>query len=1066
MSASADKSATHDKNRNTGLHRNGTKFGTFVVEALYESSSPMIARRFPSFALVTALLASLMTFTAPAPVASAAAPHQSLVPVTPRTDVPRILDGSVFDVAQVGNKVIVAGDFTSVQPSGQQPVAQSYLMAYDIDTGQFDASFRPAIDRPVNIIEPAADGQSIYIGGLFAKIDGVTRRKVARVDLNGSLVAGFRANASAEVTALALDADANTLYVGGNFAKIGGRVRARLAAVDAASGSVNPNFDFPLSGPVGAGGFMGVKALDVTNDGDQLLVLHSSRFIGGQPRTAVALFDVSGSVAALRDWSTTLYEDALPAIGGQLRISDAAFSPDGSYFVVVSSGGDRPPTNDSAVKFSTAGGPGVSQDWISRHFDSVYSVDISETAIYVGGHFQYQEAPGSTNPFPGDPTVNYGFGQGLGPAVLGDEVVRREQVGALNPTTGKSLNWSPGANGFHGVTAVRVVDRGLLIGHDGTLIGGADIGRHGFFDLETDQNVAGEPETFLSSPRDAEILDTVESVELAGVATAGNGVSAVQVTVQNLQTKLWLRPDGSFAAGWGTIPIGLDDPGAQSTNWSRVVDLPVGTYRVRAKTIDGAGRKDPSSATAKFEVNEAAQLPPETSFAAPSTVVGNVISSTGYASDDSGIAEVRVSYFDMDHMLWLQADGTLSEQFSATSATLSAPNALETTWTISQSVPDGNWRIVVKAVDLDGVQDPSTARDRVSVFPDNELPALELLSPENGLVATPGSLTISGTASDDFGVKRVWVLVSDIVTRQGPQPNGFFGKAVWISVPVADRGATSTSWSVTIDDLPIGNYRIIAYATDMNDQKTDAAERPRVYVDLGVAGDARPDTRIVSPTNYQQDFENTSVSITGTATDDLGVAGVDVAVYDVNSRKWLQGDGQFNSFEMLGTIVDSPGATAVTFSLELDLPIGTYRVYTYALDTSGQYDASAARAVSNILVYPGDAEPTIELNSPIAGDQFAGGVISASGRAFDDVGVERVEVLIRARTQWFGPRRDGTMGAPQWVEAFASNPGGVFTDWSYSSIELPAGEWYVRARTVDSVGKTTTDYPQVLVTVP
>ncbi len=1027
----------------------------------------MIARRIGLLIAAAGLLASLMTFAPSAQQAVlAAAPQQTLVPATPRTDTPRILNGSVFDAAQVGNRIIVAGDFTSVQPSGQSPVSQSYLMAYDIDTGEFDSSFRPNIDRAVNIIEPAADGQSFYIGGLFAHVDGVTRRKVAQLDLSGDLVASFRANASAEVTALAFDADDNTLYVGGSFAKIGGVARTRLAAVDATSGTVDDAFDFPLSGPVGAGGFMGVKALDVSADGGQLLVLHSSRFIAGQPRTAVALFDVSGSVAQLRDWSTTLYEDALPAIGGQLRISDAAFSPDGSYFVVVSSGGDRPPTNDSAVKFSTAGGAGVSQDWISRHFDSVYSVDISETAIYVGGHFQYQEAPGSTNPFPGDPTVNYGFGQGLGPAVLGDEVVRREQIGALDPATGKSLNWSPGANGFHGVTAVRVVERGLLIGHDGSLIGGADIGRHGLFDLEADQNVAGAPETFLTSPRDAEVLDIGGPVMLAGVATAGAGVSSVQVTVQNLQTRQWLRPDNSFAAGWATVPISLGDPGEQSSTWSRLVQMPVGNYRIRAKTVDSAGAKDDSSATARFAVEQSAQLPPETSFATASTVLGNVISSSGFASDDSGVAEVRVSYLDMDLMAWLQADGTLSEQFAATSATLSAPNALETSWTISQTVPDGNWRIVVKAVDVDGVQDPSTARDRVAVFPDNERPAVEPITPETGMVAVPGALTISGTASDDQGVKRVRILVTDIVTRQGAQPNGFFGKASWIGVPVDDQGATSTTWSTTIDDLPIGNYRIIAYAIDMNDQITDSASRPRAYIDLGVDGDSRPDTRIVSPTNYQQDFETNHINISGTATDDLGVVEVGVAIYDVEARRWLQDDGQFNSFAMLEAVVDAPGATAVNFSFAVELANGTYRVYTYALDTGGQYDSSAARAVSNIRLYPGDAEPTIELNSPVAGDQFIGGVISASGRAFDDIGVERIEVLIRSRTQWLGPRQDGSLGSPQWVEAFASNPGGVFTDWSYSSIELPQGEWYVRARTVDSVGKTTTDYPQVLVTAP
>ncbi len=1012
-----------------------------------------------------ALLAGLALITIPSrDTASAVGAHGTLVPVTPRTDVPRVLDGAVLDVAQVGDKVIVAGDFTTVQPTGQLPLVQSFLMAYDVNTGLFDDDFRVVIDRPVNIIEPAADGQSFYIGGLFSSVDGVARKKLARLDLGGNVMTGFKANASAEVTALALDADDNTLYVGGNFASVAGEARSRIAAVDAATGKVDPDFDHPLSGPVGAGGFMGVKTLDVTEDGNNLLVLHSARFIGGQPRTAVALFDVSSTTAQLRSWSTNHYEDALLNIGGQLRISDAAFSPDGSYFVVVSSGGDRPPTNDSAVKFATAGGAGVTADWVSRHFDSIYSVDISDVAVYVGGHFQYQEAPGSTDPFPGDPDVNYGFGQGLGPAVLGNEVVRREQVGALDPGTGKSQNWSPGANGFHGVTAVRVVDRGLLIGHDGSLIGGADIGRHGFFDLDTALTVAGEPETFLTSPRDAEVLDTAASISLAGVATAGDNVADVIVTVQDLSTKQWLNANGVLQAKFAKVPVSLSNPGAQTTDWVQTVTLPAGNYRMRAKAVDENGVRDGSSATIKFEVKEASAVPPETGFVGAAEIVGNTITVNGVASDDSGVARVSMSYYDLDQKKWLQSNGAINDQFWSTPATLAAPNALETTWTHTMTVPDGNWRVIAKSSDVDGVEDPSTARITVSVFPNNELPGATITSPATGFVGAPGSLTVTGTATDDLGVKRVRLLVTNIVTRQGPTQNGFFGNGSWIWVPVDNQGATSTTWSYTVDDLPVGNYRVHAYAQDLNDQVTAGSDRPRVNIDLGIAGDARPDTDMVFPGGYKQDFSSNDFTISGTASDDNGVARVDVAVYDVIARQWLHSDGLFGSFELIESLLDDPGAPNTGFSLDVSLPSSTYRLYAYAVDASGQYDPSVSGAYSTSVIYPGDADPTIEMNSPVAGDVFTG-TISAGGRAFDDVSIQRVEVWVRKRTENVGPRNDGTLGTPQWVTAFATNPGGTFTDWSYTSIPLPAGEWIVRARSVDNVGKVLLTYEQAIVTV-
>ena len=72
--------------------------------------------------------------------------------------------------------------------------------------------------------------------------------------------------------------------------------------------------------------------------------------------------------------------------------------------------------------------------WISRHFDSIYSVAITEQAIYVGGHFGFIESPEScpTEPcYPGLENVGYGTGQGLSGYGLGDAVVRRDHLAAI-----------------------------------------------------------------------------------------------------------------------------------------------------------------------------------------------------------------------------------------------------------------------------------------------------------------------------------------------------------------------------------------------------------------------------------------------------------------------------------------------------------------------------------------------------------------------------------------------------------------------------------------------------------
>ena len=56
-------------------------------------------------------------------------------------------------------------------------------------------------------------------------------------------------------------------------------------------------------------------------------------------------------------------------------------------------------------------------------FDSVYSVAISEVAVYVGGHFNYMESPTAPDPWPGLDNVGYGRGQGLAGYGLGDDIV-------------------------------------------------------------------------------------------------------------------------------------------------------------------------------------------------------------------------------------------------------------------------------------------------------------------------------------------------------------------------------------------------------------------------------------------------------------------------------------------------------------------------------------------------------------------------------------------------------------------------------------------------------------------
>ena len=121
--------------------------------------------------LVGVLLASIF---------SAAQIAQAVVTDQVRRDTPIVLDGEVWSVEEVGNTIVVGGNFTQVQTSRGGPIVnQAAIFAYDRDSGVFLEDFRPTIFRSVEIpselpevldIEATPDGTGVYIAGRF---DGI-----------------------------------------------------------------------------------------------------------------------------------------------------------------------------------------------------------------------------------------------------------------------------------------------------------------------------------------------------------------------------------------------------------------------------------------------------------------------------------------------------------------------------------------------------------------------------------------------------------------------------------------------------------------------------------------------------------------------------------------------------------------------------------------------------------------------------------------------------------------------------------------------------------------------------
>jgi hypothetical protein len=145
------------------------------------------------------------------------------------------------------------------------------------------------------------------------------------------------------------------------------------------------------------------------------------------------------------------------------------FAPDGSYFVIVATGGPTGTSGvcDAAARFETANvSSTAAPTWINwTGGDTLWSVAITGSAVYVGGHQRWLDNP-----------------QGRDSA--GPGAVSRPGIGAINPATGKALAWNPTKSRNNGTTVLYATPGGLWAGGDSTRFGREDHAGFGFAPLD------------------------------------------------------------------------------------------------------------------------------------------------------------------------------------------------------------------------------------------------------------------------------------------------------------------------------------------------------------------------------------------------------------------------------------------------------------------------------------------------------------------------------------------------------------------------------------------------------
>jgi PKD repeat protein len=1020
-----------------------------------------------------------------APSAQAAQPqpgHSQIVSGTVRTNTPRITSGEITDIEYIGDSVYVAGGFSSARnntANNTSTVNQANLLKFNIVTGLIDTTFRPTFaGGGVTEVEASPDGTKLFVAGRFNTVNGVTKRKFASLNPNtGAPVAGFTANANGAGTSLA--ATNSTVYLGGQFTTINNTARGALAAVNASTGALVTGFQNDITGGIGVDGALTVQALVLTHDDSKLMVVHTGRKITGQDRYGVGL--ISTSTNQLLPWRSRLWEDNLQFVGGIQRIHAGDIAPNDQYFVVAAgSGGDRPPINDTAIAFPVDGGDNMQPLWISRAFDSIYSVAITERAVYIGGHFSFMESQSAPDPWPGLDDVGYGTGQGLGGYALGDAVVRRDHVGALDPSNGKAVEWNPGSNSFEGNKAMLAHPRGLITGGDATTQGGQNVGRVAVYEFPPAPQAV---DTTITTPVEGYVQPAGQPFSIQGNANATSGVRRVSLEIINAQNR-YLQRD---LATWGaatTINATLGTPDGATTAWALPLTITGNqVLTVRAKTFAVNGSSDSSKAIKKFETFSVDDRTPTASITGPTTSVipSLTFAITGTATDDKGVRSVGYTIRDANNR-YLQDDGSATTSFNQFRVTPDVVDGTSTTWSTEVTVPyEGEWKIQVTPTDTAGQSSLDTVDRTWIVSTTGVAPTVTISSPALMIPPTatapitvaPGSpMTFSGSSSDDENLNSVEIQLRNSTTRENLAADGSWGTDVlagWYRLSPLNLNATTYNWTYTTPfNLRPGTYSFSVRATDDIGLTTSNTNQGRLTINSQVPGD-NPPNGLLSVTGNQT-APALHLDLAGTATDDLGVAEVKVSLREEDSSRYLQPNGTLAAaFATRDAVLATPNGTSTNWTLSLDLPTqGTYSVTAYATDTAGQTDPSTTGATARYAIYPGDTPPVVVTNlmQPVEGAAFTDARIIVSGRVEDDQQIAGAQVaVVNSANQYMSSTGTFTSTSESWRSAFLNSPGSPGSNYSYTSPTIPAGTYKVRVRGVDQHGFTSNPTSDVNVTV-
>ena len=180
-------------------------------------------------------------------------------------------------VLQTGGKLIIGGDFTSVNG-----MPRNHIARLNTD-GSVDAGWNLSASGPVTTL--LTNGSGLFVMGSFTNIGGLSRNGLARINLNdGTVDATWNPNPNSAPSAIAVSGE--DVFVSGFFTSIGGQTRYHLAKIGANGfGDADLNWNPGMDNSAGA----------MTISGTNLYIGGYFYQVGGLSITSIARLNTAGS---------------------------------------------------------------------------------------------------------------------------------------------------------------------------------------------------------------------------------------------------------------------------------------------------------------------------------------------------------------------------------------------------------------------------------------------------------------------------------------------------------------------------------------------------------------------------------------------------------------------------------------------------------------------------------------------------------------------------------------------------------------------------------------------------